>query len=399
MNGRPETKETARAIATVEDFNVKGTQIEHYAERSAVRELADRLMSLHPAAKEVGSAGMLAIAQMAILCGVNPIAAAGEIHVWYNQKRQQVQFNLGIAYYRRKSEETGGVFWDVQPRIMTDPERDEYGIAQGDIGAIAIGCRQVDMMRLLDAGMPARDIWRGIGTIGIGACARSARPKEGRPLSWTALKSAEKDLLSKLFPGVRVAKPASDAQVQLWMTQLEGAANGETMSAYESRRLMELEASHATHQADLASMNDDEKAAHEKQRARDNLALYGDPGFEGFDTPPQPRPRPQPEVDEETGEIIDTEDAEAPKTEYADADADAADFAAAITEACAAGLLVKANVATSGFFNSQNQVRDAIRIERGDPDFDFYSAPDADEAWDELLAIAISHAQKALGTK
>jgi hypothetical protein len=42
------------------------------------------MMKFHPAYTDVGDAGMIAAAQLAILSDANPLPTMGEIHVWKN---------------------------------------------------------------------------------------------------------------------------------------------------------------------------------------------------------------------------------------------------------------------------------------------------------------------------
>jgi hypothetical protein len=177
----------------------KGTALENYRDRDEVRELAQRLLSLHPAAKEVGQAGMTAVAQLALLVGASPLPGTNEIHVWLNEKTGKVQFALGINYFRRRAQELGGILWKVQPRQMRDDERLAYGIGQGQIAALCRAVRASDMEKYLRLGFTANQIWEMVGAAGIGVCGPQ-ESKNGRPAVWTALKRAETDIYRQLFP-------------------------------------------------------------------------------------------------------------------------------------------------------------------------------------------------------
>ncbi len=126
------------------------TAIEAYGNREDVREIADRLMALHPAASEVGATAMRAVAQLALMRGANPLPTAGEIYVWTD--RGQVVMDIGIAYYRRIASKKDTVVWSIEPRLMTNEERDHYNIPQGDIGAICKGALLSSIRELTAAG-------------------------------------------------------------------------------------------------------------------------------------------------------------------------------------------------------------------------------------------------------
>ncbi len=130
-----------------------------YGERDDVREIADRLMALHPASQEVGKKGMQAVAQLAIMCGANPLPGAGEIYVWVDNKGKIVVF-LGVAYYRRIASQKDTVMWAFndrqtgQPRPMTPEERERLNIHPDDVAAICEGLKLSEYQALLDADVP-----------------------------------------------------------------------------------------------------------------------------------------------------------------------------------------------------------------------------------------------------
>ncbi len=132
------------------------TAILAYGGRDDVREIATRLMALHPAAKEVGERGMQAVAQLAIMAGANPMPGAGEIYVWMDSKGMIVVF-LGVAYYRRIASQKDTLMWAFnggQPRPMTPAEREERGIPEGAVAAICEGLKLSEYEKLLGAGVP-----------------------------------------------------------------------------------------------------------------------------------------------------------------------------------------------------------------------------------------------------
>lgn len=255
------------------DFDVNGTPIHVYARRPVVRELAARLMSLHPAAKEVGAEGMLAVAQTAVLIGANPLPGTNEIHVWKN-KKGRTQIDLGINYFRRRARELGGIFWRRKPEQMTDDERKEYMIPDGQIACICEGCRQSDMKDLMAAGIAPNDIWTGVGELGIGTVGRDERAKEGRPLVWTGFKRCEKDIYRKLFPNLeRPAPQRAPHEMEDWHVHLDSAQHDE---------LRQLEQVSADIRAEIAESTPEEIQA----RLKANVDMMQAPeDFEGFDTP------------------------------------------------------------------------------------------------------------------
>jgi hypothetical protein len=187
---------------------VNGTALEVYHDRDEVRELAQRLLSLHPAASEVGQEGMFAIAQLALMINASPLPGVNEIHVW--KSGQKVQFQLGINYFRRMADEGGGVLWQTKPRQMTDRERKEYGVINTQLAAICSAIRVDDMEYWLKKGFTANQVFDMKAAVGI-ATAGQNEGKHGRPPVWTALKRAEVDLYKQLFPTMmqNVAKAQS----------------------------------------------------------------------------------------------------------------------------------------------------------------------------------------------
>ena len=192
-----------------------------YQTRDDVRELGDRLIALHPAAGDVGPAGMRAAAQLALLLGANPLPGVNEVHIWKDSKGRTCM-SLGINYWRRMSQEWGGVLYQVQPRAMRPEEAKEYGIASGITAAICRGVRTDDMIRFKQLGFTTNEIWDMCGATGVGTVGANEYAKQGRPLLWTATKRAETDLLRQLFPAQfgHVAGQVAQAPV----TVLEGDA-------------------------------------------------------------------------------------------------------------------------------------------------------------------------------
>ena len=210
--------DTATALAPVDsapaDFHSEGTQLEQFGQRTEIRELVSRLLLLHPAAAEVGQAGMRAVAQLAIYSGASPLPGTNEIHVWKNNKGV-IQTTLGINYFRRRAQQMGGVFWKIRPQQMNVKERTDYIIPDGVVAAICEGVRIEDMLRFKELGFTPIEVYQSVGQVGIGTVVAGDYAKKNRPIIWTALKAAEIDLYRKLFPMlIDMQAPATVTQAQ-----------------------------------------------------------------------------------------------------------------------------------------------------------------------------------------
>lgn len=177
---------------------VKGTALEQYADRAVLRELTNRLLNYHPAAKEVGETGMLMAAQLAVLMGASPLPGTNEIHIYKDNKGVQVV--PGINYWQRRGDQKGGVLWDIEPRPMSEAERDLYQIDKTFHAAICRGIRMADVIELRGIGLSLDLIVRMRGVTGIGVAGRNEYAKNGRPPIWTAIKRAKTDFFKAAFP-------------------------------------------------------------------------------------------------------------------------------------------------------------------------------------------------------
>ena len=283
----------------VREYDLSGTALERYGSRSVARELMRRLMMLHPEAKQVGEAGMLAAAQLAIVVGANPMPSTNEIHVW--TQGGKVQIDLGINFFRRRANELGGIYWVEDPRMMTEQECEEYDINyKVVIGAIAKGARMDKVRELMAMGLPWEAAIKGVTRVGIGIVERNSRAKQGRPLSWTALKAAEKDLCRALFPNFEQPPDASH-----WLEIVPDGNGGSTrddLSASELEALSALEAQYDAQRELWDTMTPEEQ---QDTAAANSAVLYGehdedDPYSDAWDTAtfdagedePEPAPTP-----------------------------------------------------------------------------------------------------------
>lgn len=191
--------EQTALVTTNGSGNGYGSALAHYADRDEVRELADRLMAMHPAANDVGVENMRAAAQLAILVDASPLPGTNEISVW-KDKDGRICFSLGINYFRRKTQELGGVLWYIQPRQMNAKERDEYSIPKDITAAICKAVRAEDMLKYKAAGFTTNEVWNMCAASGISTVGQNEYSKKGRPAVWSALKRAEVDLYRQLFP-------------------------------------------------------------------------------------------------------------------------------------------------------------------------------------------------------
>ena len=289
---------------TVREYDLQGTALERYGSRSVARELMRRLMMLHPEAAQVGEAGMLAAAQLAIVVGANPMPATNEIHVW--KAGSKVSIDLGINFFRRRANELGGIYWVEDPRMMTEQECEEYGINyQTVIGAIAKGARMDKVREMMAMGLPWEAAVKGVTRVGVGIVNRGATAKQGRPLSWTALKAAEKDLCRALFPNFEQPPEAS-----YWLDVVpngNGDSTRDDLSATELEALTVLEAQYDESTTAWETMTPDEQ---QETAATNSAIIYGDHDeddpfgadslpwdgdtFDAGEDEPEPEPEPPP---------------------------------------------------------------------------------------------------------
>lgn len=165
--------------------------------------LADALLGMHPAAKEVGIEGLRTVAQLALLTGANPLPGTNGIHVW-RDKEGRICHAFGMGFWRGEADRAGGLLWIIPPRLMTDEERKANGVAPGIPAAICSAALRADVFSLRAQARQFGDeltfdeAKREVARTGIGIGTANEYPKKGRPAGWTALMRAERDLLRQL---------------------------------------------------------------------------------------------------------------------------------------------------------------------------------------------------------
>ena len=209
LRGKTMTTSDETAIVLVENMDMPMG----YINRDLVTQMGDTLMSIHPAAKEVGEVGMRAVAQLALLTGASPMPGTNGIHAWVDNKGKTcIQF--GIGFWRGEAEKAGGVLWDIRPRPMTSQEREAWGVSANEKASYCKAAMKKDAyelmgtMRGMGIQMSLKDaIWQ-VAVEGVGVCSSEKwangggykDAKNGRPLQWTADERAERDILRKLVP-------------------------------------------------------------------------------------------------------------------------------------------------------------------------------------------------------
>lgn len=207
-----------KALAVVSnDVDVRELQaFNSLLNQETIIQMGDNLMGVHPAAKEVGVLGMRTVAQLALMTGANPLPGTNGIHVW-KDKKGNLCLQFGIGFWRGQAEEVGGILWIDRPRAMTAEERAEYKIPDNEEAAIASGALTQEVFALLrqsremgfemSLSEAKNEVARvGIGNVGTETWSSSEgatnykEAKQGRPLVWTALERAERDLLRQLVP-------------------------------------------------------------------------------------------------------------------------------------------------------------------------------------------------------
>lgn len=167
--------------------------------------MADALMGMHPAAKEVGLEAMRSVAQLAVMTGANPLPGSNGIHVWKDEKGR-ICTQFGMGFWRSEADRAGGILWIDPPRPMTETERKTYGIQPGVFTSICRAALGRDVFQLraqarsFGDDLSFNEAKREVARVGVGIATSNEYGKKGRPLQWTADERAERDLLRKLVP-------------------------------------------------------------------------------------------------------------------------------------------------------------------------------------------------------
>ncbi len=162
-----------------------------YGGKDEVRSLAARIMSIHPSAKKIGSAGAALLAQLGIALGLNPLPGAGHLHAWLD-KSGQMLVHIGvegrIALAQRQSPFT------FSTRPMRPEEAEEHDLKAGERGAVCELYRHDLTKSAAACGLPVTPI------VGIGIVRANEYAPNGRSLAWRAKQRALKDALRLAFP-------------------------------------------------------------------------------------------------------------------------------------------------------------------------------------------------------
>lgn len=195
-------------VAEIQGFN-------SLLDQEMIKRMGDNLMGVHPSAQEIGTRGLRTVAQLALMTGANPLPGTNGIHAWRDNKGN-LQIAFGIGFWRGQAEQEGGIVWIDRPRPMSDLEREQYGIKEDEVAAIAKGALQRDLFDLLREARAAgldmgfNEAKNEVARTGIGNAHTKTytydgrenykEAKQGRPLVWTAIERAERDLLRQLVP-------------------------------------------------------------------------------------------------------------------------------------------------------------------------------------------------------
>jgi hypothetical protein len=196
-----------KSLVIVEDGILPGTAVNY----PQVTALADRLMSLHPAAREVGVDAMRSVAMLALTTGANPLPGTNGIHAWKDNKGK-IAIQLGIGFLRGEVEKVGGLLWAERPRPMSPEERKKYNIPDGIAAAYcraALGKAVFDLMRKareFGITLSLKEAKEEVAAEGIGTAGQNDYAKAGRPHIWTATERAERDLIRHLVPILKEAR-------------------------------------------------------------------------------------------------------------------------------------------------------------------------------------------------
>jgi hypothetical protein len=216
--------ETARAmvrdLATAAPINNKALQrqnefLQRWANPARMAELEQLVYKMLPNAKVIGMKGAMLVARRALALGLDPFV---EGNLWAYVDDGVIRVAIGYLGHRERIEANGMKM--IEPRKMTDEEREQHGLRDVDHGAVVEVWDPRAKEELDRLGIPYRPV------LGIGVW----RPDEkktfvpvGRTGYWRAETRATNDA------GKRAVRQTADTL--RWLQGLEGASvsdDGET---------------------------------------------------------------------------------------------------------------------------------------------------------------------------
>ncbi len=170
-------------------------------------QLADALMAMHPAAREIGIEGMRTVAQLALMTGANPLPGVNGIHVWHDPKSGKIVTQFGIGFWEGQARLAGGYTWLERPRPMTEAEKADWAVPKASTAFICAAALTKEVYAFLkeyhtNTGrpLPFREALAYVAKTGVGVAGPNEYAKSGRPPAWTAEQRALRDVLRKLVP-------------------------------------------------------------------------------------------------------------------------------------------------------------------------------------------------------
>lgn len=168
------------------------TDLARYGQREAVRELADRCAAMLPSVADVGKAGALALAQVAISLGLNPLT--GELWLIPRKDGTYSVFTgiKGLRRAARQQAEADNGYYDVRFRMPSEDEIEGLTRGEGDVLRAADLYVWTDRTRQTYQLTGKPTIFSGLGIY------RAGEPTRMEPLQ-VARKRAEADALKQAF--------------------------------------------------------------------------------------------------------------------------------------------------------------------------------------------------------
>jgi len=207
--------ETERARAEAQN-NTNALTL--YGESKEVKDLTARLEFMLPNAQEIGTQGVAMLAQIAIAHGLDPLPGSDHVYAWKQGGKLMVAIGYkGLLHLARQQ-----VQFTHQSRPMTDDERAEYGVKEGQIAYITELYEIAKAAQCQQIGIPYHPI------IGTAVWAEKVEhkkktgeiwyeyndPPSGKTGAWVCRKNSLKDALRQIArTGVRMGA-ALDAAFQ-----------------------------------------------------------------------------------------------------------------------------------------------------------------------------------------